>query len=92
MNAKGKWNRLISGANSWSFAVSCGASLISAGHHSYLMASMGSSMAAFLAGYHPKKMPVKEHTAKLMMMPKAVRNDRILLAAMARTAILNKLV
>lgn len=27
----------------------------------------GSSMAAFLAGYHPKKMPVKEHTAKLMI-------------------------
>ena len=32
------------------------------------MASIGSSLAAFLAGYQPKNMPVKVHTAKLMMM------------------------
>ncbi len=29
---------------------------------------MGSSCAAFLAGYHPKNTPVKVQTAKLMMM------------------------
>ena len=31
------------------------------------MASMGSRRAAFLAGYQPKKTPVKVQTAKLMM-------------------------
>lgn len=36
--------------------------------YSYRIASIGSSRAAFLAGYHPKKPPVKVHTAKLMMM------------------------
>jgi len=36
--------------------------------YSYLMASIGSSRAAFLAGYHPKNTPVKVQTAKLMMM------------------------
>ena len=36
--------------------------------YSYLMASMGSRRAAFLAGYHPKKTPVNVQTAKLMMM------------------------
>lgn len=34
-------------------------------HYSYLMASIGSKFAAFLAGYHPKKIPVIVHTAKL---------------------------
>ena len=34
--------------------------------HSYLRASMGSSCAAFFAGYQPKNTPVKVHTAKLM--------------------------
>ena len=32
--------------------------------YSYLMASIGSKSAAFLAGYHPKKTPVTVHTAK----------------------------
>ena len=32
------------------------------------MASMGSSWAAFFAGYHPKNMPVKVQTANDMMM------------------------
>lgn len=32
------------------------------------MASIGSRRAAFLAGYQPKKTPVKVQTAKLMMM------------------------
>lgn len=36
--------------------------------YSYLIASIGSNCAAFLAGYHPKKTPVNVHTAKLMMM------------------------
>ena len=36
--------------------------------YSYLIASIGSSCAAFLAGYQPKKTPVKVQTAKLMMM------------------------
>ena len=36
--------------------------------YSYLMASIGSSLAAFLAGYHPKNTPVNVHTAKLMIM------------------------
>lgn len=36
--------------------------------YSYLIASIGSSLAAFFAGYHPKNTPVKVHTAKLMMM------------------------
>lgn len=31
------------------------------------MASIGSSLAAFLAGYHPKNTPVNVHTAKLMI-------------------------
>ena len=31
-------------------------------HHSYLKALIGSSEAAFLAGYHPKNMPVAAHT------------------------------
>ena len=33
-------------------------------NYSYLMASIGSKSAAFLAGYHPKKTPVTVHTAK----------------------------
>ena len=37
-------------------------------NHSYLIASIGSSCAAFLAGYHPKKIPVSVHTAKLITM------------------------
>lgn len=35
-------------------------------NYSYLMASMGSRRAAFLAGYQPKNTPVKVQTAKLM--------------------------
>ena len=33
-------------------------------HHSYLKALIGSNEAAFLAGYHPKKIPVAAHTTK----------------------------
>ena len=36
--------------------------------YSYLSASMGSSCAAFLAGYHPKNTPVNVQTAKLITM------------------------
>ena len=36
--------------------------------YSYLMASMGSNLAAFFAGYHPKNTPVKVQTAKLIAM------------------------
>ena len=32
--------------------------------YSYLIASIGSKSAAFLAGYHPKKTPVTVQTAK----------------------------
>ena len=35
--------------------------------YSYLIASIGSKSAAFLAGYHPKNTPVNVHTAKLMI-------------------------
>ena len=31
-------------------------------HHSYLNALIGSNEAAFLAGYHPKNIPVAAHT------------------------------
>lgn len=34
--------------------------------YSYLNASIGSSWAAFLAGYQPKNTPVNVHTAKLI--------------------------
>lgn len=36
--------------------------------YSYLIASIGSSLAAFFAGYHPKKTPVNVQTAKLIIM------------------------
>lgn len=38
--------------------------LVFAGVYSYRRASIGSRSAAFLAGYHPKKIPVKVQTAK----------------------------
>lgn len=36
--------------------------------YSYLIASIGSGLAAFFAGYHPKKTPVNVQTAKLIIM------------------------